>query len=138
MAQENVGKGVREPRRAKIAGKRGVLSVRGKRDPEFAYRIVNDSAQGARIAQFLDNDWEIVQDENTQIGEKTVDKTSKEGGPLKVSVGQGTQAYLMRKKKEWHEQDQMAKQAEIEKREASQKPDDTYGSIKFDKSEVNK
>lgn len=138
MAQENVGKGVREPRRAKIAGPSSKLNIRGKRDPEFAYRIVNDTAEGARIAQFLENDWEMVIDDRIRVGDQTVNTPTKEGSPHKISVGLGTQAYLMRKKKEWHEQDRAAKQAEIDKREASQKPDDTYGSIKFDKTEVNR
>lgn len=138
MAQENVGKGVREPRRAKIAGSRNKLHIRGKKDPDFAYRIVNDVDNGSRIASLIENDWEVVQDEGLQVGDRTVNSTSKEGTPIKISVGQGMQAYVMRKRKDWKEQDDQAKWAEIDEREASQQPDDTYGSIKFDKSEVKR
>ena len=138
MAQENVGKGVREPRRAKIAGHRSKLHIGGQRDPEFAYRIVNDTDNGSRIARFIENDWEIVEDSAVRVGDKGAATTSREGGPVKVNVGLGTHAYLMRKRKEWKEQDDAAKQAQIDEREANQQPIDTYGSIKFDKSELKR
>lgn len=137
--QETVGKGVRKSRRGSIAGFRNRLSVKEDLDHDnFAYRIVNDYDDGDRIGRFLDNDWEIVMRSERIVGDKDAKRPSPEGTPVKISVGQGTQAYLMRKPKEWHEADQAVKQAEIDAHEAGMQPSDTYGSIKIDKSEIKR
>lgn len=130
---ENVTKGVRKPRRGGITGFRSPLAIRGNLDREnFEYRIVNDYEDGARIAQFQDNDWEIVNKSDIEVGEKKVNKPTPEGTPVQVSVGQGTKAYLMRKPKDWYADDQKAKQAEVDATEQTMKPDGTYGHINID------
>lgn len=132
---EDVTKGVRKAKRTGIGGFRNPLAIRGKLDREkFAYRIVNDYTDGERIKQFEDNDWEVVQKSDIEVGEKKVNKPSPEGTPVQVHVGQGTKAYLMRKPKEWYDQDQELKRAEIEATEATMLPDGAYGSVKIDRS----
>lgn len=124
-------KATTRPRRASINGTRNVLNVSGK-DPEFEYRIVNDT--GDRIQQMQGIGYELVQDAGVTVGDRRVANPTKEGSPVKVSVGGGTQAYLMRIKKEWYNEDQEKKQAyvrETEKgiiREAKKNAD--YGDIK--------
>lgn len=140
MTQEtSATKGVRRQRRGSIEGFRNRLNVRGKLDHDnYAYRIVNDYDDGDRIGRFIENDWEIVQKSDLEVGDKRVGKPSPEGTPVQVSVGQGTKAFLMRKPKEWHDEDQRIKQAAIDNTEATMKPTGTYGEIKVDKSEVKR
>lgn len=132
---ENVTKGVRQPRRGNIGGFRNRLNINGKLDKEnFEYRIVNDFEDGDRIAQFMQNDWEIVNKSDIEVGDKRVNKPTPEGTPVKISVGQGTRAYLMRKRKDWFQDDQKAKQAEVDTSELEMKPDGAYGHLNLDKN----
>ena len=135
---EQLGKNVRKARRGSVVGFRNRLHIRGKLDPAYEYRIVNDYDEGDRIARFMENDWEVVNKSDIEVGDKRINKPTPEGTPVKISVGQGTQAYLMRKRKEWYHEDQAYKQAEIDKQERQQKPNDTYGKISFDYDEVKK
>lgn len=125
----DVTKGIRKTRRGVIGGHRGRLNIRGTLDPAYEYRIVNDKDAGDRIGWFKDNDWEIVNNSDLEVGDKKVDKPTAEGTPVKISVGQGMHAYLMRKPKEWFDEDQAFKQVEITKQESQMKPSDTYGTI---------
>lgn len=135
---EQTGKGVRKARRGSIQGFRNRLNIRGNLDPNYEYRIVNDYDEGDRIARFMENDWEVVNKSDIEVGDKRINKPTPEGTPVKISVGQGTQAYLMRKRKEWYEEDQQYKQAEIDKHESQQQPHDTYGKIDFNYNEVKR
>jgi hypothetical protein len=105
-------------RRTPINGTRSRLSVRGK-DPEYVYRIVNDIDD--RIQTFQEMGYEIVIDDTVSVGDKRVANPTKEGSPVKVSVGQGVQAYVMRQKREWFEEDQKLKQAQVDELENSMK-----------------
>jgi len=100
-------------RRVPVSGPRDVLTVHGT-DPNYMYRFVNDT--GNRIQRFQNGGWEIVQDD-LEIGAPRVGVPASEGTPVKVSVGQGTQAYLMRIKREWYFEDQKAKQDLVSERE---------------------
>ncbi len=118
------------PRRANVNGVRNVLTVSGK-EPGYQYRVVNDT--GDRIAQMQEIGYEIVQDQNISVGDRRIANPTKEGTPIKVSVGGGDTAYVMRIKKEWFDEDQ-ARKAEyvdnLEKgtlREAREKAD--YGKV---------
>jgi hypothetical protein len=130
MANTTELKNKRTSRRTPISGSRNVLTVQGK-EPGYEYRIVNDT--GDRISQMEDAGYEVVQDQNITVGDRRISNPTKEGSPVKVSVGGGQQAYVMRIKKEWYEEDKAAKAArvdEIEKgtlREAKQNSD--YGKI---------
>lgn len=123
----------RQPRRTSI-GTRNKLSVKGK-DPNFVYRIVNDTDD--RISQFLEAGYEIVKDTSVQVGDKRVAVPSAEGSPVKVSVGGGTQAFVMRIRKDWYEEDQKAKAEHLNELEATMKREaretSDYGKVKVDR-----
>lgn len=123
----------RQPRRTSI-GTRNKLSVKGK-DPNFVYRIVNDTDD--RISQFLEAGYEIVKDTSVQVGDKRVAVPSAEGSPVKVSVGGGTQAFVMRIRKDWYDEDQKAKAEQVNELEATMKREaretSDYGKVKVDR-----
>lgn len=121
----------RKSYRDSVNGTRGVLTVKNK-DPNFVYRIVNDL--GDRVLNLQECGYEIVTD-NTQIGDKRVAIPTKEGSPVQINVGQGKKAYLMRIKKEFYDEDQAAKQAEVTATEETAKSESAgdYGSIKIER-----
>jgi hypothetical protein len=102
------------PKRTSIAGNRLKLNVRGK-EPGFHYCIVNDTDD--RIQQFTDRGYEIVTDNNVVVGDKRIANPTKEGSPKQMSVGGGIKAYVMRIKNEWYDEDQAAKNSEVNKTE---------------------
>lgn len=117
-------------RRNSINGTRNRLSVRGQ-DPNFHYRVVNDVDD--RIQTLQEIGYEVVSDTNVSVGDKRITATSQEGSPVKISVGLGTQAYLMKQKKEFFEEDQALKENRLQElddqmRDAG-KQAGNYGSI---------
>lgn len=117
------------PTRTPISG-RNVLTVRGK-EPGYTYRVVND--QGDRVAEFLDRGYELVEATTVRVGDKRVNATTPEGTKAQVSVGKGEKAYVMRIKQEWYEEDQKAKQVQVNELEAAIKQTSSadYGDIKI-------
>lgn len=119
-------------RRSAINGTRNRLNVRGQ-EPGYVYRIVNDVDD--RIETLKEIGYELVTDKGVTVGDKRIANPTQEGSPIKVSVGNGVQAYVMRQKKEWYDEDQAskeAKNAELEqqmKREA--KEAGFYGKLKI-------
>lgn len=107
-------------RRSPINGTRNRLNVRGK-EPGYVYRIVNDIDD--RIQTFQEMGYEIVSDSTTTVGDKRVATATQEGSPIKVSVGQGIQAYVMRQRNDWYEEDQRKKQALVDELEQTTKRD---------------
>ena len=69
------------------------LRVRGKMDSEFTYRWV--SGQDGRVEELTERDWDVV-----------------EGQPA-VNMG-GETNVLMKKYKDWHEEDRRAQQARVD------------------------
>ncbi len=115
-------------------GTRNVLSVAGK-DPNYVYRIINDS--GDRVSEFMEAGYELVANDSVKVGDKRVNKASAEGSISQVSVGQGQKAIVVRIKKEWYEEDQAAKQVQVDLLEASTKAkalDGTYGKLELSRS----
>ena len=104
---------VSRPRRTPI-GRRNRLSVEN-RDPSYHYRIVNDV--DGRVQDLLDQDYEIVLD--AKVGDKRVDEISSLGSAKQISVGNGIKAVVMKKRKDWFQDDQDLKQKEIDDLEAS-------------------
>jgi hypothetical protein len=121
-------------RRTPINGTRNRLSVRGK-EPGYVYRIVNDTED--RITSLQEMGYEMVTDSNVSVGDKRIANPSQEGSPVKVSVGQGTQAYVMRQKQEFFDEDQAAKAARNNELEAGMKKDAAtagfYGKLDISK-----
>lgn len=119
-------------KRTPINGTRNRLSVKGK-EPGYQYRIVNDI--DGRVQELQEAGYEIVADNSVSVGDKRIANPSKEGSPVKISVGQGVQAYLMRQKQEYFDEDQAAKQAVVNEMEDSIKRDakdaNFYGKLKI-------
>lgn len=113
-------------RRTPINGTRNRLNVRGK-EPGFVYRIVNDTDD--RVQTFIDMGYEIVNDTSVTVGDKRIANPTQEGSPLKVSVGQGVQAYVMRQRQDWYDEDQRAKQKLVDELEASMKREATSNGL---------
>ena len=112
-------------------GTRNILTVKGK-DPNYVYRHVNDIDD--RISMFQEAGYELVQDESVVVGDKRVNAASSLGSAKAVSVGQGTKAYLMRIKRDWYEEDQakkLANVADIERATKEKALDGTYGDLKL-------
>lgn len=119
-------------RRTPINGTRNRLNVRGQ-EPGYVYRIVNDIDD--RIQTLQEMGYEIVTDKNVTVGDKRIANPTQEGSPVKVSVGQGIQAYVMRQKQEWYDEDQAAKNAKNDELEATMKREAKdagfYGNLKI-------
>lgn len=124
----------KQPRRAAINGTRNRLTVKGK-DPAYVYRIVND--EDDRIAFFQEAGYEVVNDNNVKVGDKRVSIPNAEGSPVKISVGGGKTAYVMRIPKEFYDEDQKAKAELINATEASTKKEARANSD-FGKLEVSR
>jgi len=107
-------------RRTPINGTRNRLAVRGKEDG-YVYRIVNDIDD--RIQSMQEIGYEIVTDAGVSVGDNRVANPTQEGSPIKVSVGNGIQAYVMRQKQEFYDEDQAAKAAQVNELESSMKRD---------------
>lgn len=108
------------PKRTPING-RNILTVQGK-DPNYVYRIVN--ADGDRIAQFEEAGYELVEGKDVKVGDRRLDSASAEGSKAQVSVDrEGKKAFVMRIRKEWYEEDQRAKQKQVDDLEQSIKQD---------------
>lgn len=121
------------PKRTPISG-RNVLTVKGK-EPGYEYRIVNDT--GDRIEMFKDAGWELVESKTVTVGDRRVDRTTSEGSYAQVSVGGGTKAFVMRIPKEYYDEDQKAKQAQVNALEESMKKQalssSDYGKLERDR-----
>ena len=119
-------------RRTPVNGTRNRLNVRGQEDG-YVYRIVNDIDD--RVQTLQEMGYEIVTDKNVTVGDKRIANPTQEGSPVKVSVGQGVQAYVMRQKKEFFDEDQQAKNARNDELEATMKLEAKdagfYGKLKI-------
>lgn len=124
-------KKVRETRPKRVPiGKRNVLSAA----PEEGYeqRFVNDVED--RIEVFEQAGWEVAP--KTAVGDEMVGNESSVGGKTTKNVGGGVTAVLMRKRKDWFDEDYAEKQREIDDQEKGlirqTQKDGHYGKIKID------
>lgn len=131
MTKEAIAKApVRRMKRTGL-GVRNVLSVSGK-DPDYAYRIVNDS--GDRVLRLQEQDWEVCDAAELQIGDRRLGNPQSTGSKAEVSVGGGMKGFAMKKRKDWHEEDQAAKQEYVNQTEAATKREalsGNYGQVNF-------
>lgn len=86
------------------------LSV-ANQDPNYRYRIVN--VRPGRVEEFIDRGYEI--DPNALVGDKRVDNSKPLGS--QISVGGDQKAVVMRQRKDWFDEDQAIKQADIDEKE---------------------
>jgi len=112
----------REPKAVALSGRvrRTPLNMRNKltvkdRDPNYHYRIVN--VKEDRVEQFQEQGYEVVL--TTPVGDKLIDAPSSLGSASEISVGGGLKAVVMRIPKEFYEEDQAMKQAQIDELEAT-------------------
>ncbi len=117
MTQNRAGnRGIgNKPDRVPVSGIRDILTVMGT-DPNFAYRfVVDEDEQGSRIMRFTRGGWEFArQDQGTlTVGNEFVYKSKSDGSLIRLHTGDGKYSYLMRIKKEWYNEDQKAKQDDI-------------------------
>jgi len=111
---------------------RNRLKVKGNLDPNFVYRVVNDTED--RIQELMDIGYvpELADDVHVN-GDSIIDDPKKLGKAKQVSVGQGTKAILMKIPKEYFNEDQEAKEAYLKKVEEAMKrsnPNEgTYGKV---------
>ena len=111
------------PKRVPVAGPRDILAV-ANQDPNYVYRWVNDVR--GRMQRFLDGGYEVVT-QDTEVGQNAVDRGSQVGSAVTRQVGSGVTAVLMRIPREWYNEDQAAKAAELDALEASMKQQATDG-----------
>jgi hypothetical protein len=113
---------------------RNRLSIKD-RDPNYQYRLVtcNSSHDPDRVERFQEYGYEIVPGQKAgQTGDAKVDNPSPLGSAGQLSLGRGDKGVWMRIRKDWYQEDQDAKQAEIDELEAQQKHRADYGSMKIE------
>jgi hypothetical protein len=108
-------------------------------DPNYAYRWVNQ--RPGRIESFLLAGWEMAPGD-TVLGDTSVeDQITRTSGAIERHMGQGTKANLMRIRREFYNEDQEAKQRQLDiseqamNREAMQ---GRYGTFKVEKSRLGR
>ena len=104
---------------------RGPQTINGDKDPNFVYRFVNDT--GSRIANFQAAGYEFVEDKDLVVGDSRVFDPSDIGSGKKVTSNDGTVSFLMRTKKEYYDEDQAAKAAQIDETEQAMKQEASKG-----------
>ncbi len=105
---------------------RGPQSIAGDKDPNYVYRFVNDT--GSRISNFQSAGYEFVQDTDLVVGDSRVFDPSDVGSSKRVTSNDGTVSFLMRIKKEYYEEDQAAKAAQVNETERAMKQEATQGT----------
>lgn len=121
---------VKRPQRASINGVRMRTKIKNQ-EAGYHYRLVNDLDD--RVQEMIERGYEIVTDNSVSVGDKRVANPAQEGSPVKVSVGNGVNAFVMRIKDEWWEEDKAAHDAKIKATEDQIKRDlkenNFYGDV---------
>ena len=125
------------PRRTSL-GRRDRINLRD-RDPGYQYRLVNCNLESDpdRVAALEDIGYEIVPNKKAgRTGDAKVDNPSVLGSASEISVGRGDKAVWMRIPMEHFQEDQAAKQKEVDSLEKrSQKEGADYGKIEITSSQ---
>jgi hypothetical protein len=123
--------------RTPITGDRSILEVHGKR-AGFQYRWVRDTSEtGHEIVRYLSAGYEFVNrnKEGIVIGDNSVYQSKAVGSIIRVPAGRDDDyLYLMKIPQEWYDEDQEAKQREVDRREeaiVNPEIEGKYGSIKI-------
>jgi len=112
-----------KPTRIPVSGNRDILTVQGK-DKDYEYRwIVDADENGHRIFRFMQGGWEFATTEQgLKIGQAAIYKSENVGSILRVPAGKtiaskGEYQYLMRIKKQFYREDQVAKEKALKETE---------------------
>lgn len=111
-----------KPERVPVSGMRDIMTVLNK-ETGYVYRWVNDTDEkGSRIYKYKRGGWEMAPlhtpEGELTVGEEAVFRTEGKEDIVRLHVGAGQYAYLMRIKQELYDEDQAAKQADIDEVEA--------------------
>lgn len=121
---------VREER-VPIGGSRDILTVHGK-DPNYVYRFVKDV--GNRVKRFEKAGYIVETDENIIVGDARA-AVGQSLGAAVTAMGDrfGERLVLMKILKEYYDEDQAAKMAQIDAVEAGmgRNVEGSYGDIKI-------
>lgn len=93
-------------------GLRNVLTAPAT--PGYVSRFVND--KDGRIEAYQEAGWEVVVDE-AKAGDDYVGNSRIPGSAITKPVGKGTTAVLMRKRKDWYDEDMAEKQRQVDANE---------------------
>lgn len=104
---------------------RGPQAIAGDKDKDFVYRFVNDT--GSRVANFQAAGYELVTSDDLTVGDNRVLDASDLGSAKRVVSNDGTTSYLMKIKKEWYDEDQATKAAQLAEQEAAMKQEAVAG-----------
>lgn len=123
-----------KPKRVPM-GRRSVLTIAGITDNEnFHYHWFNDIEE--RLQYALEAGYEFVGKAGLSVGDKTVESVRGTDSVVKKGVGGGRIAYLMRIPIEIYNEDQAAKQREVDELESTIKAPKVEGS--YGKVEVTR
>jgi len=103
---------IRRPQRIPL-GKRNILTA--KPQEGFVLRFVNDRED--RVQVFKDAGWEPAP--KTEVGDQRLSAPVQAGSATAKPVGGGVTAVLMRKRKDWFDEDYAEKMAKIDKAESA-------------------
>jgi hypothetical protein len=123
MTKEPVKKVTRTTRKPLM--NRGPQVLSGYKDPDFEYRFVNDT--GSRLHVMQQAGYEFVTDADMVVGSSRVSDASDLGSNKSVVSNDGTTSYLMRIKKEFYNEDQAAKAAQIDEQDKAMTQQATQG-----------
>lgn len=131
MSLREEAKAKLKPERVPL-GRRNILTVKGLKDTdEYHYHFFNDV--GDRLYNCQEAGYEFVEKTGLAVGDKTVEYARGTDSIVSKGVGRGVRAYLMRIPMELYQQDQKAKQLEIDAVEeqirSSSKDKGRYGSV---------
>lgn len=105
-------------------------------DPNYVYRIVNDKEDRVEIMKELG--YEVVLQSDVKVGDRRVDVGGALGSAATLPVGGGIQGVVMRIPKEWYEESQQEKRAEIARIEETIKPKNLDGTVYGSKLEITR
>lgn len=120
------GRRSRRRQKSSVGGYRDILTIKPKDESfhnEYVARWVKDSDErGHKILYYYENDWDFVKAEEVTVGENFVYKGKGPDAIVRAPAGTSTEdakkwVFLMKKYRDWHEDDQLAKQADIRKTE---------------------
>lgn len=128
VSQEELAPRTERRKRVPVSGARNILTVANK-DPNYVYRWVLDIP--GRMDIFKDAGYEVVIDK-PEVGDPTVDRHSQLGSAVTLVRGVST-LVLMRIPREWYNEDQQAKQEEIDALEETMRHPEAadYGSVQL-------
>lgn len=104
--------------RVPVSGIRDILTLLGE-DKGYKYRWVTDvDEKGSRIYKYKRGGWEFAplqtKEGDIVIGEEAVYRTSQDDSIIRLQTGGGNFSYLMRINIKFYNEDQKAKQKEID------------------------